>query len=129
MVTARVRAVANVMGIRRGDEGDVELGHPLVDAMVNRGYLEVLGFPSPPPAPKTAPRKAAKKSGSNGKSASRPRPSRSRSKAVGGPAGDAGNAADAREGLGTGPSADGKPAGPDGDVQTGDESVRAGESL
>lgn len=50
MAQVRVRAVANVMGLRRGDVGDVETGSPHVDAMINRGYLEVLEYlPDPEP--------------------------------------------------------------------------------
>lgn len=52
MVQVRVRAVANVMGLRRGDEGDVETGSLQVDQMIERGYLEILEYlpDLPPPA-------------------------------------------------------------------------------
>src|SRR5688500_9900746 len=38
------------MGLRRGDEGDVETGGTHVDAMINAGYLEVIEYlPDPIP--------------------------------------------------------------------------------
>lgn len=50
MVSVRVRAVANVMGLRRGDEGDVETGTAHIDAMINAGYLQVIDYlPDPIP--------------------------------------------------------------------------------
>lgn len=50
MPVLRVKAVANVMGLRRGDEGEVVTGEPFVDAMVNAGYLQVLEtYPDPEP--------------------------------------------------------------------------------
>jgi len=53
-----VRAVANVMGLRRGDTGDVETGSTHVDAMINAGYLEVLEYlPDPEPRVPRAPAK------------------------------------------------------------------------
>lgn len=48
MAQVRVRAVANVMGLRRGDIGDVETGSVHVDAMINAGYLEVLEYMEDP---------------------------------------------------------------------------------
>jgi hypothetical protein len=50
VVQVRVRAVANVMGLRRGDEGDVETGSAHIDAMINAGYLQVIEYlPDPIP--------------------------------------------------------------------------------
>lgn len=50
MPVLRVKAVANVMGLRRGDEGEVVAGDTFVDAMVNAGYLKVLEtYPDPEP--------------------------------------------------------------------------------
>lgn len=50
MPVLRVKAVANIMGLRRGDEGEVVTGEPFVDAMVNAGYLQVLEtYPDPEP--------------------------------------------------------------------------------
>lgn len=54
MVQVRVRAVANVMGLRRGDEGDVETGSPHIDAMINAGYLQVIEY-LPDPLPTVPP--------------------------------------------------------------------------
>lgn len=106
MATLRVRAVANVMGLRRGDEGDVETGSPQVDAMLERGYLQVLGYlPDPEPVvearevelPEEVPAAPKEKSsGGKGKNSSRSRTSRPRSQAKRNKASDAGDSADTR---------------------------------
>lgn len=107
MATLRVRAVANVMGLRRGDEGDVETGSPQVDAMLERGYLQVLEYLPDPPEPVVRaaapqpPEEAPvdpkeKSSGGKGKGSSRSRTSRPRSQAKRNKASDTGDSADTR---------------------------------
>ena len=148
MVQVRVRAVANVMGLRRGDEGDVETGSAHIDAMINAGYLQVIEYlPDPIPVVPAArfaqPRsfgeavevplldeiplpvveeiKEVKPSGKTNSSKNRSRPSRSRSSAARRPAGDAGDGPDAQPSVGDGTSGHGEPASPASNEQAGGE--------
>lgn len=114
MATLRVRAVANVMGLRRGDEGDVETGSPQIDQMIERGYLQVLEYlPDPEPViePRTQAAPKEKSSGGKGKGSSRSRTSRPRSQAKRNSAGDAGDGADARSDKRPDPGEHGEPEG------------------
>lgn len=55
--TVRVRVEVNIDSLRRGWEGDVELT-PRIQALLNRGYLRLLGHVLPPasaPAPEPMP--------------------------------------------------------------------------
>lgn len=139
MAQVRVRAVANVMGLRRGDTGDVETGSTHVDAMINAGYLEVLEYlEDPAPIVPVAAKQFAqpnsfgnaevvelpdavevKTNGKNNKGSSRPRPSRSRSDAGRGSTGDAGDGADARQGVGDSASGHGEAPGGAPDAEAG----------
>lgn len=147
MVSVRVRAVANVMGLRRGDEGDVETGTAHVDAMINAGYLQVLEYlPDPAPAAQFAQpnsfgeakvidpdfdkknwaapvggveeEKEVKPNGKAKSSKSRPRPSRARSAAARRSAGDAGDGSDAQPRVGDSAGGHGEPQGSSSDEQT-----------
>jgi hypothetical protein len=139
----RVRAVANVMGLRRGDEGDVETGGVHVDAMINAGYLEVIEYlPDPiPVAPFAYPNlpdlPAAKDGPSgwvepapdpeevdNGKrnsSKSKPAASRRRSSAPRRPARNTGDGQDVQSSVSDSASGHGEPASPAPDEQAGGE--------
>lgn len=139
MAQVRVRAVANVMGLRRGDTGDVETGSTHVDAMIDRGYLQILEYLPDIPEPRVpraaAVQFAAPRSFGDAEvinlpeevltdaepkpSTNRSRPSRARSTTRRRPTGDTGDAADAREGVSDGASGHGESAGaaPDGEAQ------------
>lgn len=147
MGQVRVRAVANVMGLRRGDEGDVETGGTHVDAMINAGYLEVIEYlPDPIPLAEPAPVEAVQfahpnsflratvvglpeevtppKEASDGKrnsSKGKPAASRRRSSAPRRPARNAGDDPDVRPSVGDSTSGHGEPTGSAPDEQAGGE--------